>query len=250
MKAPLILPTLLCCWHVAIAGTGYPNTEAMGDMVDKQSDWYRACMAAEHAVPPIADMPSDAQRQSAADCVPDDLYYETKHRPQRSDADWARVRACAFAHDDEEVLMMLYANGFGVQRNPSVAVRFACLFGGAPAEASFRVAHLAGMRDEDSEPAFDICDDITSGFMAGYCENIKDRQRTRDRTEKLARIASRMDAQALGAFEQLQTALSAFAQRHGNSETDMMGTARAALSIQASAEEYDAWMDLLEKVEK
>lgn len=53
MKAPLILSTLLCCWHMAIAGTGYPNTEAMGDLADKQSEWYRACMAAEDALPQL-----------------------------------------------------------------------------------------------------------------------------------------------------------------------------------------------------
>ncbi|WP_459204501.1 hypothetical protein ACQVRV_19440 (plasmid) [Ralstonia pseudosolanacearum] len=249
MKAPLILSTLLCCWHVAIAGTGYPNTEAMGDLADKQSEWYRACMAAEDALPPIADMPSDAQKRSAADCVPEDLYYDTKHRAQRTDADWARVRACAFAQDDAGVLMMLYANGFGVKKNPPVATRFACLFGGAPAEAIGRVTQLSSMSRENSEPAFDICDAATSGFMAGHCAYIEDRQRTRDRTEKLAQIGSQMDAPAHSAFEQLQTALSAFAQRRGNSETDMMGTARAALSIQASAEEYDAFMSLLEQVE-
>ncbi|MDO3618092.1 hypothetical protein Q3O97_19805 [Ralstonia pseudosolanacearum] len=249
MKAPLILSTLLCCWHMAIAGTGYPNTEAMGDLADKQSEWYRACMAAEDALPPIADMPSDAQKRSVAGCVPEDLYYDTKHHARRTDSDWARVRACAFAQHDEGVLMMLYANGLGVKKNPLVATRFACLFGGTPAEATGRVAHLRAMGSEDSGPAFDICDDATSGFMAGYCASIEDRQRTRDRTEKLAQIGSRLDARAHSAFEQLQAALSAFAERRGDSETDMTGTARAALSIQASAEEYDAFMGLLEKVE-
>lgn len=206
-------------------------------------------MAAEGAVPPASDLPSDAQRQSAATCVPDDLYYDTKHRTLRTEDDWAQVRACAFAQDDVGVLMMLYANGYGVKKSPTTAVRFACLLGGAGAEEQSRVVHLSTMDGKDGGSEFDICDDATSGFMAGYCAHIEDRQRTQNRNKVLAQFAHQLHGRELGAFEQLQTALSAFAQRRGDSETDMTGTARAALAIQASADEYDAFMSLLGKVE-
>ncbi|CAJ0816544.1 hypothetical protein [Ralstonia flaminis] len=250
MKSRLLFPILLYVWKAAIAATSYPNTEAMTeDMVDKQSAWYRACMAAEGAVPPASDLPSVTQRQSATACVPDDLYYDTKHRPYRTEADWAQVRACAFAQDDVGVLMMLYANGFGVKRSSATAVRLACLLGGAPAEEQSRVVHLSMMDGKDVGSEFDICDDATSGFMAGYCTHIEDRQRTQKRTKVLAHFAHKLNRRELSAFEQLQTALSAFAQRRGDSETDMTGTARAALAIQASADEYDAFMSLLGKVE-
>ena len=240
---------LLYVGHTAIAATGYPNTESMlADMVDKQSPWYRACMAAKDAVPPEADLPSDAQRQSAGTCVPDDLYYDTKHLLHRADADWARVRVCAFAQDDVGVLMMLYANGYGVKRNPATAVRFACLLGGAAAEEQSRVLHLSAMDGNGDGAEFDICDDATSGFMAGYCARIEDRRRAQNRTKVLAKFSQKLNKRERGAFEQLQTALSAFAKRRGDRETDMTGTARAALAIQASADEYDAFMSLLGKV--
>ncbi|MCP1174328.1 lysozyme inhibitor LprI family protein [Ralstonia chuxiongensis] len=206
-------------------------------------------MTAKDAVPPTSDLPSDVQRQSAATCVPDDFYYDTKHLPHRTDADWARVRACAFAKDDVGVLMMLYANGYGVKRSPAIAVRFACLLGGAPAEEKMRVFHLSTMDGKDGGAEFDICDDATSGFMAGYCTHIEDRQRAQERAKVLAKYAQKLNGRERSAFEQLQTALSAFAQRRGDSETDMMGTARAALAIQASVDEYDAFMSLLGKVE-
>lgn len=80
MKSRLLLPILLCVWHAAIAATGYPNAEAMSeDTVGKQSAWYLGCMAAKDAIQPPSDLPSDAQRQSAVTCAPDDLYYDTKH---------------------------------------------------------------------------------------------------------------------------------------------------------------------------
>lgn len=250
MRSSLLLAMLLYAWQAALAAIDYPNTESMSaDMVDKQSSWYRACMAAKDAVPPARDLPSDAERHSAATCVPDDLYYDTKHLPHRTDAGWARVRACAFAQDDVGVLMMLYANGYGVKKSPAIAVRFACLLGGAPAEEHSRVFRLSTMDGKGGGTEFDICDDATSGFMAGYCARIEARQRAQNRTRVLAKFSQKLNRRERHAFEQLQTALSAFAQRRGDRETDMMGTARAALAIQASADEYDAFVSLLGKVE-
>lgn len=250
MRTSLLLPILLYAWQAAIAAAGYPNTESMTeDMVDKQSAWYRACMAAKDAVPPASDLPSDAQRQSAATCEPDDLYYDTKHLSHRTDADWARVRACAFVQDDAGVLMMLYANGYGVKRSPATAVRFACLLGGTAAEEQSRVLHLSAMDGKADGSEFDICDDATSGFMAGYCARIEDRWRVQKRTKALAKFSHKLNKRERGAFEQLQKAVYFFAQLRGDGETDMTGTARAALAIQATADENDAFMSLLEKVE-
>ncbi len=249
MRSSLLLAMLLYVWQAATAAPSYPNTESMpADLVDTQSAWYRACMASKDAVPPAQDLPSDAERQSAAICVPDDLYYDTKHLPHRTDADWARVRACAFAQDEVGVLMMLYANGYGVKRSPAIAVRYACLLGGAAAEEQSRVLHLSMMDGKSDGAEFDICDDATSGFMAGYCARIEDRRRAQNRTKVLAKFSQKLNKRERGAFEQLQTALSAFAQRRGDRETDMTGTARAALAIQASADEYDAFVSLLGKV--
>lgn len=98
--------------------------------------------------------------------------------------DFALARALAFAEWDrsqssdevtglggEAVLMMLYANGEGVTRDPDIAIHMACSIGSAAiAETGQRVARLQAMKHavEPTGP-FDFCDDVTSGFASSEC---------------------------------------------------------------------------------
>lgn len=247
---PLIVALLLHCHQVSIAGSDYPNTNGMGDMVDTKADWYRACMAVKKAQPPRGDLPSPEQQQSVAGCVAEELYYDTKHNPHRTEADWRRVRICALTKDDSSVLMMLYANGLGGRRNPRLALKYACATGGAPAEVWGRVGYLSELSENDSVTDFDICDHATSGLMAGYCAAIQERQRSRERNEKLTKITRKFSRAEMAEFRRLDSAIVAFARQRGMSETDASGTARAAFSIQATAEEMDALIRLLESIEQ
>ena len=69
------------------------------------------------------------------------------------------------------MLTVLYANGDGVERNIPLALRFACEQGWAPAEFEGRVKHLESFNFVKPSPRgqFSFCDDITSGFMQGFC---------------------------------------------------------------------------------
>ena len=68
--------------------------------------------------------------------------------------------------------MMLYANGYGVARDTSRAIHYACRLDTAKAEMEARVAYLAsGALAHDDQP-FDLCDHITSGRMGGVCAAI------------------------------------------------------------------------------
>jgi hypothetical protein len=61
-----------------------------------------------------------------------------------------------------------------------VAQRFACkVSGAAEAEIDGRLAHLEKLRTSPGK--IDICDDITSGLMGGYCAEVQARFRQRDR---------------------------------------------------------------------
>src|SRR6185437_3261142 len=67
------------------------------------------------------------------------------------------------------VLMMLYANGKGVLRNYSLAIRFACEnTWTADAEMEYRLGRLEHLRDTRAvRTRFDLCDDGTSGLTEG-----------------------------------------------------------------------------------
>lgn len=204
------------------AATDYPNTSSFGVDFNQGEAWYVQCMGAKDAVPPPADLP----RQAPAQCDAVDLYYQARANPHTSKQDWDRVRECAFASGTPRVLMMLYANGFGVARNPALATRYACsLDSVAKAEMEARVARLA--RGPGPQP-FDFCDDITSGFSGAICAGAEESQLDRARDARLDQHEASLPAQARTAFQRLRGAARAYAR---NVENDMTGTAGAQMAI-------------------
>lgn len=212
------------------------------------------CAKVISARAPRADLPTAAQAAALKGCDAEALYYG-EHAP----ADPVKARLCAFAQaggdgegDSDEVfsgrtvLMMLYANGMGARRNLDLAIHYACNIEGAPMESDGRVNHLAELRAKGpgKEP-FDFCNDITSGLAQGYCAS-------RDQTIADARRQGRIDdlgervlPAARDAFAALRKAAYAFADARSGAETDMSGTARAAMAIDAEEETRDQFVDLL-----
>ncbi|WP_394000878.1 lysozyme inhibitor LprI family protein [Luteimonas sp. WGS1318] len=130
------------------------------------------------------------------------------------------------------VLMMVYANGEGVPRDLALARRFACEYGGAPAELHGRLAHLQAIADAGTG-RLDICDHITSGMMAGVCAR---------RDAGFARVVRDRKWQTLQAdwtpaqhvaWRSLRAAADAYFDHAGRDEVDLGGTARGAFAVQA-----------------
>lgn len=160
--------------------------------------------------------------------------------------DYVKARKLAFnemkKHTDKEdifegstILMMLYANGYGVERNLDISIRLACAnVEGAHAEISGRVEHLKEIKSAGSNERFDICDDITSGFMMGYCRSIPSELaevRRKTTIDSLMKNWPKKDKQA---FEKLSQAASHFFDARTTYEVDLTGTARSMFSIEES----------------
>jgi uncharacterized protein YecT (DUF1311 family) len=193
-----------------------------------------------HALP-AADQPNAADRARLATCDSESLYYADA--PDHADA-----RLCAWLEREDgnelviggsAVLMMLYANGLGVERDLALAQRFACETGGAPAELDGRLEHLQQMAAQADPPRdFDLCDDITSGYMMGFCAE-RDaglRRRVRER-EWEALLAGWSEAER-AAWKPLRAAAEGFFEARVQGEVDMGGTARGAMAI-GTAEELE-----------
>jgi hypothetical protein len=203
---------------------------------------------------PARDKPTPAQRAATQHASRD--YYYGIGIP----VDYIKARHAAFAELERNegfvfgggsVLMMLYANGFGVTRDLELAIRLACAFEGAPAEIEGRVAHLKAMRDgAPRSERFDICDDITSGFMEGHCTSLaEDRKRvTRDR--KLAALVADWPAPQRASFERLKQAAESFWTAHANHEVDLSGTRRGAAVVEEEASLRSAFLTALSKFEQ
>jgi hypothetical protein len=165
-----LLPTTLCLPAFILLAFALPAFAA--------DDWPHeaACRQWAKVAVPKQDIGS-----APASCDAQALYYG---RDGKGDGrDFAAARHCAYRQrgtgaqiesqsevfGGSGVLMMLYANGQGVKRNPALAKRFACEFGGAPAEVDGRLRHIDEIA-RGGEP-MDICDDVTSGMMMGFCSS-------------------------------------------------------------------------------
>lgn len=142
----------------------YPNTSNFGVPFSEAEHWYQQCMR----VADVGEPEMSGARDAASRCNASELYYTKRNQATASPEEWSKVRACAVANADNAVLMMLYANGFGVQRNTDVALHYACKLDFiAKSEMELRIAHLVSAKQ--TEAPFDQCDDITSGYMQGVC---------------------------------------------------------------------------------
>jgi uncharacterized protein YecT (DUF1311 family) len=207
-----------------------------------EADARRGCVDAAAAYP-AADQPPASQPA----CEAMDAYYGIG-----TPVDYARARACAYRGSDADVLAMLYANGQGVKRDFGVARKAVCDAGGAPAEISGRLDHLARMeqavRDGTAPESFDFCDDITSGMMQGYCTKIAARQAGQKREAMQAALVAGWPAAHQAAYVPLRQAQAAF-RKARDGEVDLSGTARAAMVIDEEEAVENAFSGLLARAE-
>ncbi len=150
------------------------------------------------------------------------------------------------------MLTVLYANGEGVAKNIPLAIRFACEAGGAPAEIALRVKHLeaTAMTTTGKGVKFGFCDDITSGFMQGFCAAYDSEIQDQKRAESLHALVSHFDPAQRVAFEELRKSEEAYALAHASGEIDLSGTARAMFQIDAQDTLRDDFLAALQLFEQ
>lgn len=209
---------------------------------------------------PDADRPNAAEKAGLTACVSRNLYYGVKG-PQ----DYVAARKCGWLEREKKpdadfawelagpaVLMMIYANGYGVDKNLPLSLRFACEAGGAPAEIEARTAHilklqqsptgktLEGCAKDDRAAAtpychgvLDICDDLTSGAMGGVCASVASEIAEEKAAADFAGITRSWTPEQKAAFAGLEAKAQAYFDAHASREIDLSGTARGEFYIEA-----------------
>jgi uncharacterized protein YecT (DUF1311 family) len=238
VPALLLLPVLFLLPPASLAGApgAYPNTIAMGSGVDTAQAWYQRCLQVQDAAPP----PADAVPGTGGACNASRAYYQARSEPHPAPGQWRQVRACALRTNNAMVLMMLYANGYGVDRNPELATRYACSLDAAQAETEARVEHLQNLGAPGR--AFDYCDDITSGYAGAQCAAMQAELADSQRDARLDRYAHSLAPRLRPVFARLRAAAAAFAKGR-QMEYDMQGTAAAALSLASAEAQRDAFLE-------
>ncbi len=130
------------------------------------------------------------------------------------------------------ILMMLYANGFGVKRDLNLSIRLACAnVGFAEAEIEGRVEHLKKLSSGEFKEVFDLCDDITSGYMMGFCAGVHSEMDSIRRQKTIDSVMKGWPKKDSEAYATLRKAASDYFKERVFSEVDMSGTARAAEEV-------------------
>ncbi|MBN8741547.1 MAG: hypothetical protein BGP24_19390 [Lysobacterales bacterium 69-70] len=197
-----------------------------------------ACAAPAKLAVPAADQPDAAARERLKDCDSESLYYADGGKP-----DYVQARLCAYVERDKGnelvfggsgVLMMIYANGEGVARNIGLARKFACETAGAPAELDGRLEHLDAIAKAGAKAdRLDLCDDITSGYMMGFCADRGASAAKVERDRRVAALTGQWSAADRAALTRLRVAADAYFDAVVEGEVDMSGTARGAMAVGA-----------------
>ena len=164
------------------------------------------CAAVKDADPPAADRPTAAEEKSLADCSSLDAYFGFGRS-----ADPVTARQCAYAELDRDanvllggkaILMMVYANGKGAQRNFDVALKFACAIpGDAPGDAAGRVHQLDRLRKMNwAGSSFSVCDHSSGRAFYEQCAILQERFDKIERDQKFNELISRWTPRQQKAF--------------------------------------------------
>jgi hypothetical protein len=221
--------------------------------VSADRNWEATCQRFQHVNIPAEDLPTPEQERQLAKYESENLYYGVDGAPRPVEARLLaygeRARGLGIAYGmttpvaGAAILTMIYANGRGVPRNIDLAMRFACEAGGAPAEMEGRLAHLEQLRtDSASGSDYDLCDDITSGYMQGFCADKEARFDNAQMAHNLSAVTARWSPTEQAAFRDLTSVFDAFVRIQSDKEVDQSGTGRAAFILQ---EESSLRHDLL-----
>ena len=210
------------------------------------------CRSSRKLALPDADRPDPAAAATLKGCSSEALYYGIGRSP-----DPVRARQCAFLErtarnngmsdfSGDVMLMTIYANGIGAERNLDLAIALACRIDGAPAEIDGRVKHLAALKAEHwTGHDFSLCDDATSGYLGGVCTAHDAAIADAKRKQQFAALTAGWSEAEKNALATLQKAEKAFADELAGKEVDQSGTLRAAFSIDEEQKQQQDLLDML-----
>lgn len=207
-------------------------------------------------------IPQEDSGTTPTDCDTQSLYYGVDGHGRGRD--FIAARHCAYQSPSDGdsllqegsmfggsgVLMMLYANGEGVARNIPLAKRFACEYGGAPAEIEGRLHHLDEIAGGSDKEAIDICDDITSGMMMGFCAGRDAEFAKAIRSERWTTLQVGWTPVQRAAWNALRKTADAYFDAVSGNEVDMSGTGRGMFATEAQEALDIALLEDVERFEK
>lgn len=214
----------------------------------------KTCERAKNLQPPKADLPFPKQLDKLAKCDASSLYYDTLSNPKATQVDWGNVRACAFATDNRDVLLMLYVNALGVKFNPDLAIKYACIEDEGIGDSYILVPDIEDIKDTGKPPveAFDTCKYAGNTIEINSCQSIAERRADIAAKREQDELSSHMSAEQKAALAKLQQAAKDFADARGTDAymENIGGSIRNQDAIAAQMDEKGFFQRSIEQSEK
>jgi uncharacterized protein YecT (DUF1311 family) len=181
---------------------------------------------------PPGDLPTTAQ-QKAYSSDTSEKYYYGEGVPK----DYVKARLIAFAEFSRDgngfdpfggasMLMMIYANGYGVKRDLKLSIRLASAnVIGAYAAMEGRIAHLRQLQASGQEDVFDVCDDESSTLGLTYCHVLSAELNAQKRDTLLHKLMQPWNHQDSLSYKRLRTTVDNYFELLTENEMDQTGMA-------------------------
>ena len=194
------------------------------------------CFEAGEVSIPKADLPSEEEKKiySAAKIECDDFFTGIGN-PK----DLKKYAKCLLSspEPDNNFIAELYANGWGVERNPKIAMALVCHGSEVPTELISIVTELYEAKGQNKlKTPFVFCDHAISGMTGGFCSRIIEGREQKKRNLIFNELISKWNDEEKKAFQEMKTKAEQFFSEHATKENDMTGTARATIAIEIKSE--------------
>jgi len=211
----------------------------------------RMCAAVKDAQLPTQDQPTADEKKSLANCSSQDLYFGFGQSP-----DPVKAKKCAYVEMEQgkddldiagrSILMMVYANGRGADRNMDIAIKLACEMPGGPGDVAGNIYELERMRKATPTARYSVCDHSAAPHLYKSCAILGDRFDAIQRAKELSDITSGWTEKDRNAFASLQEAAETFFKSRASSEINLEPT----FEVQEMAFMENGFISKLQQLEK
>jgi uncharacterized protein YecT (DUF1311 family) len=211
----------------------------------------RMCAAVKDVQLPTQDQPTPDEKKTLGNCSSQDLYFGFG---QPSDP--VKARKCAYVEMEEgkdpldiagqSILMMVYANGRGADRNLDVAIKLACAMPGGPGDVAGNIYELERFRKSPATARYSICDHSAAPHLYKSCAILGDRFDAIQRAKELSDITSGWSEKDHKAFAPLQQAAETFFKSRASSEINLEPT----FEVQEMAFMENGFISKLQQLQK
>jgi uncharacterized protein YecT (DUF1311 family) len=199
---------------------------------------------------PVADLPTAEEKGKFLSAKTDCATFLDESMEKRR---WKEYRKCRLSEEavNNNAVAEVYANGWGVDRNAKLALALVCHGSEVPAELIGMVDMLYTTKDQKRiEREFRFCDLVTSGMNSGMCAFEHAQSLSRKREQEFSLLTSHWTVRQKKEFGLLRKTAEAYFLEHANSELDLSGSMRGAISIDEQIAFAEDFLKLVTECER